>query len=80
MCDLASPYFSDCMGCHTENQFCDTRYRIDCDPSFVFFKNNCPYIEIHHKITGMKIRSFHVKQMTKFEEIVPVHRLKSKVE
>ena len=28
----------------------------------------------------MKIRSFHVKQMAKFEEMVPVHRLKSKVE
>ena len=28
----------------------------------------------------MKIRSFHVKQMAKFEEMVPVHHLKSKVE
>ena len=37
-------YFSDCMGCLTENRFCDTRYRINCHPSFVFFENNCPYI------------------------------------
>ena len=44
VCDLASPYFSDCMGCLTENRFCDTRYRIDCDLSFVFCENNCPYI------------------------------------
>ena len=44
MYDLASPYFSDCMGCLIENRFCDTRYRIHCDPSFVFFENNCPYI------------------------------------
>ena len=28
----------------------------------------------------MKIRKFLVKQMAKFEEMVPVHRLKSKVE
>ena len=44
MCDLASPYLSDCMGCLTENRFYDTRYGIDWDPSFVFFENNCPYI------------------------------------
>ena len=44
MYDLASLYFSDCLGCLTENRFCDTRYRIDCDPSFVFFEINCPYI------------------------------------
>ena len=44
MYDLASPCFSDCMGCLTENRFCDTQYRINCDPSFVFFENNWPYI------------------------------------
>ena len=44
MYDFASPYFPDSMGCLTENRFCDIRYRIDCDPSFVFFENNCPYI------------------------------------
>ena len=37
-------YFSDCIGFLTQNRFCDTQYRIDFDPSLVFFEKNCPYI------------------------------------
>lgn len=42
--DPASPNFSDCIGCLTENQFYDSGYRIVFDPSFTVFENNCPYI------------------------------------
>ena len=42
--DLASVYFSDCIGFLTQNRFCDTQHRIDFDPSLVFFEKDCPYI------------------------------------
>ena len=39
---LSIQNFDECIGYLTENQFCDTRYRIDFDPTS-FFLNNCLY-------------------------------------
>ena len=35
------------MGWLSENQFCDTQYRIVFYPSVVFFENNCPEMKIY---------------------------------